>query len=356
MANPEHLAILRQGVKVWNQWRREHSEIKNIDLSNADLHGIDLFEPSIMAGANLQDVNLQQANLHKANLFWSDLHGACLIGAKLGIVNLGMANLTRANLNLADLTGADLTHAKLNEASLKMVSLRRATLVETDLSNANLSGCQIYGASVWKVKLDGTTQSDLIITDTSYPEPIITVDNLEIAQFIYLLLNNEKLRDVISTIGQKAVLILGRFTPERKAVLDALREALRQRGYIPILFDFDKPTERDFTETIKLLAGMSLFVIADITNPKSSPLELQATVPDYMIPFAPIIQKDEAPFSMFKDLQKKYAWVLDVRAYENKEQLIEHLDEGIIKPALKKHNELIERKNEALKIRGIDEL
>ena len=43
--------------------------------------------------------------------------------------------------------------------------------------------------------------------------------------------------------------------------------------------------EPDFSETIKTLAGLCRFVIVDIANPKSSPLELQATVPDYMIPF-----------------------------------------------------------------------
>jgi hypothetical protein len=37
------------------------------------------------------------------------------------------------------------------------------------------------------------------------------------------------------------VLILGRFTDERKAVLDALREELRKRNYLPILFDVEKP-------------------------------------------------------------------------------------------------------------------
>src|SRR6185369_14604398 len=107
------------------------------------------------------------------------------------------------------------------------------------------------------------------------------VDNLEIAQFVYLLLNNAKIRDVISTIAKKAVLILGRFNlPERKAILDGLRDKLREHGLVPIVFDFEKATERDFSETIKVLAGMSLFVIADVTNPKSTPLELQATVPD----------------------------------------------------------------------------
>ena len=36
------------------------------------------------------------------------------------------------------------------------------------------------------------------------------------------MLHNQKIRDVIDTITSKAVLILGRFTDERKAVLDAL--------------------------------------------------------------------------------------------------------------------------------------
>ena len=41
MANPEHLAILKQGVKVWNQWRNENSEIEP-DLSQCCLQNLDL--------------------------------------------------------------------------------------------------------------------------------------------------------------------------------------------------------------------------------------------------------------------------------------------------------------------------
>jgi len=184
---------------------------------------------------------------------------------------------------MADLRGADLAGANLSATDLS-----GAVLIRTNLERAVLTGCKVYGISAWSLKLDGAKQNDLVITP--YSQPIITVDNLEVAQFIYLLLHNEKIRDVINTVANKAVLILGRFTPERKVVLDALRTELRHRGYIPILFDFEKPSARDFTETIKILAGMSLFVIADISNPKSSPLELQATVPDYMVPFVPIIQ------------------------------------------------------------------
>ena len=85
---------------------------------------------------------------------------------------------------------------------------------------------------------------------------------------------------------------------------------------------------------------MSYFVIADITNPKASPLELQATIPDYQIPFVPIIQEGEKPFSMMANLQTKYNWVLDTISYDSIKTLINALKPAIIDPAIKKHNEL----------------
>jgi hypothetical protein len=129
----------------------------------------------------------------------------------------------------------------------------------------------------------------LIITLPDEPE--VTVGNIEVAQFVYLLLRNEKIRDIIDTVGRKGVLLLGRFTEGRILVLERLREELRKRGYLPIVFNFDKPETKDFTETVRLLAGLSKFVIADITNPKSAPLEIQATVPEIMVPFRPIIEE-----------------------------------------------------------------
>jgi hypothetical protein len=107
-----------------------------------------------------------------------------------------------------------------------------------------------------------TRQSNLIITPREEPE--ITVDTVIVAQFIYVLLGNRELRQVIDSITSKVVLILGRFTPERKVVLDAIREELRKRDYLPVLFDFEKPANRDLTETVSTLAHMARFVIADL--------------------------------------------------------------------------------------------
>jgi hypothetical protein len=202
------------------------------------------------------------------------------------------------------------------------------------------------------VQLQGAIQSNLVITPEE--ESTITVDNLKIAQFIYLLLNNAEIREVINTIGQKCVLILGRFTPERKAVLDALREKLHSLNFLPIVFDFERPTTHDFTETIMTLAGLSCFIIADITNPKSSPLELQATVPNYMTPFVPIIQEGEQSFAMFTDLQNRYHdWVLDTLLYDTPSNLIDGLERAIVKPALERQAELQLIKAQGLRTRHI---
>ena len=189
--------------------------------------------------------------------------------------------------------------------------LDKATLVETNLVDAVLTGCHIYGISAWNVKLsEGTKQQGLIITPED--EPAVTVDDLKVAQFVYLLLSNENLRDLIDTIGRKGVLLLGRFTEDRIEVVERLREELRKRGYVPTIFNFDKPETKDFTETVRLLAGLSKFVIADVTNPKSAPLELQATVPEIMVPFQPIIEEGQEPFAMHTDLWVKHRdWVFD---------------------------------------------
>jgi len=101
-------------------------------------------------------------------------------------------------------------------ADLSGANLQSAILIGTNLEQATLTGCFVYGIFTWALKGIPKDQSNLVIT----PEdaPMVTVDDLEVAQFIYLLLNRAKLRNVLNAINSKAVLILGRFTPERKAI------------------------------------------------------------------------------------------------------------------------------------------
>jgi hypothetical protein len=322
MANDDHIALLRRGWLPWNAWRLGNPIQPN--LTEADLSGANLFRADL-SGASLSRANLSGANLSGANLSSADLRWANLSGA-----NLSEANLSGAFLGRANLSGAH---------------LRSATLVSTNLGGADLTGCRIYGVSAWRLITEGAKQQDLIITTPFESE--VTVDNIEVAQFVYLLLNNEKIRDVIDTVGKKGVLLLGRFTEGRMQIVEQLREKLRSLGFVPMVFNFDKPETKDFTETVRLLANLSKFVIVDITNPRSTPLELQATVPDYMVPFVPILQEGEQPFAMFVDLQNKYDWVLKpIIVYSSVDRLIKVFEEEIVRPAEAKFDELLRRRTE----------
>jgi hypothetical protein len=77
-------------------------------------------------------------------------------------------------------------------------NLQSATLVGTDLRDADLTSCRIHGVSAWGLHLEGAKQHNLVITPKH--EPDITADDIEVAQFLYLLLHNEKLQRVIDTI------------------------------------------------------------------------------------------------------------------------------------------------------------
>ena len=172
-------------------------------------------------------------------------------------------------------------------------------MVEADLRDADLSGSYVFGISAWNVTLSERTQQQALVV-TAFDELVLTTDNLEVAQFLHLLLHNEKLQRVIDTITSKVVLILGRFSPERKVVLDALRDELRTRNYVPVVFDFEKPRSGTTINTVMLLARMARFVIADISDAKSVLQELQAIVPSSpKLPVLPIIVAGQKEPGMF---------------------------------------------------------
>jgi hypothetical protein len=251
-------------------------------------------------------------------LFEANLNGAKLHGA----------DLSNANLSFATLMDADLTCVQLHKTNLMVTNLLR-----TDLRGTVLSGCYVHGASVWKVKVDSNTvQTNLEITDVS--EPTITTGDLEVAQFIYLLINHEKLRNAIDSITRKGVLLLGRFGGGGLDVLQTVAAKLRQMKYLPIIFNFDRPESRNITETVQTLVGISRFVIVDLSGP-SVPQELYATVPHYKIPFVPIIESNKKTYAMAGDILE-YPWVISpVIEFSSKEQLAGFVPIKIVAPAEK---------------------
>lgn len=380
MADPKHLGILGQGITNWNRWRLENidpdlsgSNLRNQDFSGFDFHNVNFFGARL-AHSQFRECDLRNADLREANLEFANFNEAVMDHAKLDDASLAFATLSGASLRMVSaikctLAGARLSHAKLyganfsqtdalyaeffsakleranftgaqlgsahfyyadlSNADLAEANLSNANLVNTNLQSANLTGCKVYGASVWDVNLIGAKQNNLVITDR---DPHISVDDLEIAQFVYLMLNHKNIRKAIDAITKNGVLLLGRFADGGLKLLQAVASHLRLLGYLPIIFDFEKPKARNYTETIKILVGLSRFVIADLSGP-SVPQELYSTIPHFKIPFVPIKTKHSIPYALFSDLLEHNHVLKPPIEFESEIDLIQMLSSKVVAPA-----------------------
>jgi len=141
MANPEHVALVRNGADAIARWRTQNPYVC-LDLSETDLSqqslASALLQGADLRGANLDRAVLRQANLslaqlNGADLFWTDLVGADFTGAALTGAVLAEAHMSGANLSGTDLRWADLSGAKLNGADISKAKLDRTILAFLDL-------------------------------------------------------------------------------------------------------------------------------------------------------------------------------------------------------------------------------
>jgi hypothetical protein len=161
MANPEYLAILKQGVEAWNQWRAKSDvsresdiNLRGADLMGANLAGADLSRVDFSLIASETDLGAPYdlvTDLSEADLTGADLSGVSLFKAKLGGAKLKGAilertQLVRADLSKADLSEATLIHADLREAIIEGANLRGAYIGRADFRDANLKGADFSGA------------------------------------------------------------------------------------------------------------------------------------------------------------------------------------------------------------------
>jgi uncharacterized protein YjbI with pentapeptide repeats len=372
MANAEHVAILKKGVSEWNRWRETTNHHK-VDLSDADLAGMKLNHVSFLH-ANLTGAILTRTQLEHAHLTNADLTRAVLTRANLEHVNarnaifdgvvaneanfevstlrgarfrnamLSGARFHRAYLRDADLTGAALRGSWLRFATLDCAccsntdftgaNLCNVSMVKTDLRGADLTDAYVFGISAWNVETDINTRQDLIVgvsqANTKAP---LRAHDLHTAQLLSLMLDGDGVRRVFNSVSSKLVLILGSFSPGEKPVLDALRSGLQRRGYVAVTFDFQRPSERDYAETIVVLAGMSRFVIADFTNAKEVRAEVAQVRSQYKrVPIIPLAKEGASlPVTMANAFSAEELHLI-VR-YKSIDDLLQKLQPSIIEPA-----------------------
>lgn len=356
MAEEQHLEILDRGVEEWNRWRKQNPEIRpdlsssnliNRDLSRADLTGTDLSRADLskaqlshasLHGANLESSTFILADLLGAILNESNLTAASLFGAFLFGTRLKGANLCESNLMGTSLMGADLSAANLTGAHLMGANLHDANLSRADLSNANLtaaslvgariddaifSNCLVYGLSAFNLQGTPGLQSNLVIT--AQGESPIAVDDLEAAQFIYLLISGRKVPQILETVKSRLVLVLGTFRSERDSLLRSIQESLQQRELTSIVADIKPPLKRDLMDKVQILSRFLRFVIADLTESKPV-LQLLSSLPS--VPVQQLVQRnwlqDSAPDSV-----KEVSSVHEMLTYQSAEDLAEQLQQKL---------------------------
>jgi hypothetical protein len=338
-ANKEHIQILEKGSVIWNKWRLENplivpnleqlnlsgNNLSGFNFSNANLYSTDFLETNLsrsdLSGSMLESAQLSYSNCENANFQNSNLFKAVLMEC-----NMKSSNFRNCLMQRTDISGSDFSFSNLSG-----VDFGFSIIIGVNFFKADLSGCRIYGTSIWDINIEDTKQDEIIISP--YSEPMVTVESLRIGQFVNMMLEHGEIREMIDSIATKAVLILGRFTPKRKKILDFIRAELKKRNYLPIIFDTQPSDHRDLTETITTLAHMSRFIIVDISDPKSVPQELQAIIPGLpSVPVQPIIESGKKVYELF-DHFTRYPWVLDLVHYKNLSNLKNILDTKILQKA-----------------------
>lgn len=368
MADDEHVDILWEGVDAWNDWRHRNPDIQpdlsfvdfeSEDFSGGDFHSVNFFSADMSGEAGFDNCNFRGASFEFTDMLdaycmESDFREALFVNANLSEVDfagsdfrdaqLHSCHLLEANFSSADLRGADLnfsnlSHAVFDDADLRGADLSGALMKNTRLRRAELSGARVFGVTPWDVDLEGAIQTDLVITPADRPR--VTVDDLELAQFMYLLLENHNLRRVIETMTSRVVLVLGRFGDKRRDLLDLLQTRIREQGLVPLSIDVTRMKSSPLVDTTTLLARLARFVIADLTGAPQLLQVFEAFVPEVAVPVLPIDSSKSARKTGFTDAWK-YPWYLRSARYETTAQLAELLTPEWFERVERKRRELRE--------------
>ena len=111
---------------------------------------------------------------------------------------------------------------------------------------------------------EGVRVSNLSLTPAD--EAGLLVDDLEMVQLMEALLMKSRWHDLFAARSLRLVLVLGSFAGWRRDHLDALREVLRRRDYVPVVVDLENRVGRKLREGIGNLAHLARFMIADLAG------------------------------------------------------------------------------------------
>jgi TIR domain/Pentapeptide repeats (9 copies) len=125
VANPEHVAKLKEGAEAWNAWRRQSDEKPNLSgvkLVGDSLDGYDFtatdfskarFDAVKFWGANLDGCSFEHATILTCAFRYSHLERCDFKSATVGLVMFERCNLHESDFTYARLVGNAFSHVSL---------------------------------------------------------------------------------------------------------------------------------------------------------------------------------------------------------------------------------------------------
>ncbi len=194
MADPQHVAWLKEGARSWNTRRQSQRFVP--DLSSEDIS-------RALGGHEREDirqisVRLREVNLSGANLSNSTLRDTDLTDAKFYMSNLNNAKLTGSDFTRAQFVGGssrsvrfhsakfnktlflehDLTAAQFNSAELHETRFLQCTLNQAHLYNETLAGADFILSRPWTALLYWPSTNTNVSSGLFYQEEIGSINDL----------------------------------------------------------------------------------------------------------------------------------------------------------------------------------
>ena len=194
MANPQHIAWLKEGAGAWNA--RRQSQHFSPDLSNEDIS-------RALGGHEREDIRQISVRLRDANLSGANISNSTLRDTDLTSAKFYMANLNNTNLAGSDFTGAqfiggssrgarfhsarflktlffqhDLTAAQFNGSRLEETRFLECTMVGAHLYNESLTGADFIQSRPWTALLYWPSNNGNVLSGPFGNEQIGGVNDL----------------------------------------------------------------------------------------------------------------------------------------------------------------------------------
>jgi hypothetical protein len=270
---------LAPGARAFLEWRKQNP---GPTLSQPNWYDSRAFRGRRIKGRNRIDfsgANIAGLTINKAFAEGLHLRDAVIEDTRFDEGDFSWADFSRAKIRNTIFNKTIFTGANFDGATFVNCNLNRVNLVGASFCVKEITETVVYGISAWDLKTAADMKQSRLVIDRTYElystliargDVPTMVDDILVAELIHLLNNNASLRNVMAELDKKGVLLLGGFKDGGLERLYSIRERLARHGYRATIFDFERPESLTLLGTVVTLAGLSRFVIADLSGPSVS--------------------------------------------------------------------------------------